>query len=244
MSRINVIHPDESTQPFMRGILTNELMRRGMSFQKAFMIAEDAKSRFDGKKEIQSKVLSDAIEELIRKRYGKKELDSLLPERIQTGEIRVVQGQSSVPFSKVLLTQSMTAAGLDLNQAFRISQEFEQHLLTEKVHRIEKEDLFQHIKKTIEKQFDTYTSELYELASRLDQLKRPVIIYIGGAPGTGKSMLATSLATRLGINKVISTDSIREIMRLAFSNDLLPTLFHSTTEAWKGLPMEFQSSEQ
>ena len=57
-------------------------------------------------------------------------------------------------------------------------------------------------------------------------------------------MLATSLATRLGINKVISTDSIREIMRLAFSNDLLPTLFHSTTEAWKGLPMEFQSSEQ
>ncbi|MEC7562801.1 MAG: hypothetical protein VX662_03795, partial [SAR324 cluster bacterium] len=110
MSRINVIHPDESTQPFMRGILTNELMRRGMSFQKAFMIAEDAKSHFDGKKEIQSKVLSDAIEELIRKRYGKKELDSLLPERIQTGEIRVVQGQSSVPFSKVLLTQSMTAA--------------------------------------------------------------------------------------------------------------------------------------
>ena len=244
MSRINVIHPDESTQPFMRGILTNELMRRGMSFQKAFMIAEDAKLHFDGKKEIQSKVLSDAIEELIRKRYGKKELDSLLPERIQTGEIRVVQGQSSVPFSKVLLTQSMTAAGLDLNQAFRISQEFEQHLLTEKVHRIEKKDLFQHIKKTIEKQFDTYTSELYELASRLDQLKRPVIIYIGGAPGTGKSMLATSLATRLGINKVISTDSIREIMRLAFSNDLLPTLFHSTTEAWKGLPMEFQSSEQ
>ena len=72
MSRINVIHPDESTQPFMRGILTNELMRRGMSFQKAFMIAEDAKSHFDGKREIQSKVLSDAIEELIRKRYGKK----------------------------------------------------------------------------------------------------------------------------------------------------------------------------
>ena len=51
MSRINVIHPDESTQPFMRGILTNELMRRGMSFQKAFMIAEDAKSHFDGEKE-------------------------------------------------------------------------------------------------------------------------------------------------------------------------------------------------
>ena len=244
MSRLNVIHPDQTSQPFMRGILTNELMHRGMSFQKAFQIAEDTKLHFQNEKEIKSKLLWKTIEELIKKRFGEKELDSLLPENMKPGDIRVVQGQSSVPFSKVLLTQSMTATGLDLNQAFRISQEFEQHLLSEKTQQIEKAEIFQQIRKIIEKQFDPYTADLYQMASRLDQLKRPVIIYIGGAPGTGKSVLATSLATRLGINKVISTDSIREIMRLAFSSDLLPTLFHSTTEAWKGLPMEFQSSEQ
>nr|ADI19253.1 2-phosphoglycerate kinase [uncultured delta proteobacterium HF0200_39L23] len=244
MSRFKVIRPDQTSQPFMRGILTNELMHRGMSFQKAFQIAEDTKLHFQNEKEIKSKLLWKIIEELIKKRFGKKELDSLLPENMKPGDIRVVQGQSSVPFSKVLLTQSMTAAGLDLNQAFRISQEFEQHLLFEKTQQIEKAAIFQQIRKIIEKQFDPYTADLYQMASRLDQLKRPVIIYIGGAPGTGKSVLATSLATRLGINKVISTDSIREIMRLAFSSDLLPTLFHSTTEAWKGLPMEFQSSEQ
>ena len=244
MSRLNVIHPDQTSQPFMRGILTNELMHRGMSFQKAFQIAEDTKLHFQNEKEIKSKLLWKTIEELIKKRFGEKELDSLLPENMKPGDIRVVQGQSSVPFSKVLLTQSMTATGLDLNQAFRISQEFEQHLLSEKTQQIEKAEIFQQIRKIIEKQFDPYTADLYQVASRLDQLKRPVIIYIGGAPGTGKSVLATSLATRLGINKVISTDSIREIMRLAFSSDLLPTLFHSTTEAWKGLPMEFQASEQ
>ena len=244
MSRLNVIRPDQTSQPFMRGILTNELMHRGMSFQKAFQIAEDTKLHFQNEKEIKSKLLWKTIEELIKKRFGEKELDSLLPENMKPGDIRVVQGQSSVPFSKVLLTQSMTATGLDLNQAFRISQEFEQHLLSEKTQQIEKAEIFQQIRKIIEKQFDPYTADLYQMASRLDQLKRPVIIYIGGAPGTGKSVLATSLATRLGINKVISTDSIREIMRLAFSSDLLPTLFHSTTEAWKGLPMEFQASEQ
>ena len=129
MSRLNVIHPDQTSQPFMRGILTNELMHRGMSFQKAFQIAADTKLHFQNEKEIKSKLLWKTIEELIKKRFGKKELDFLLPENMKPGDIRVVQGQSSVPFSKVLLTQSMTATGLDLNQAFRISQEFEQHLL-------------------------------------------------------------------------------------------------------------------
>ena len=72
MSRLNVILPDQSTQPFMRGILTNELMRRGMTFQKAYQIAEETKAQFQGEKEVQSKILSNTIEDLIKKRFGKK----------------------------------------------------------------------------------------------------------------------------------------------------------------------------
>ena len=55
-------------------------------------------------------------------------------------------------------------------------------------------------------------------------------------------MLATSLATRLGINKVISTDSIREIMRRFPMTSC--RLFIFDNGSLKGLPMEFQSSEQ
>ena len=96
----------------------------------------------------------------------------------------------------------------------------------------------------LKNEFDTHTADLYRLASRMDKLKRPVIIYICGAPGTGKSFLANSLSHRLGIYKVIGTDSIREIMRLVFSEELLPTLFRSSTEAWQGLPSEYQSQKQ
>ena len=131
-------------------------MRRGMSFQNAYQIAEETKAQFQGEKEVPSKILSNTIEDLIKKRFGEKELDSLLPEHIKPGEIKVIQGQSSVPFSKVLLTQSLTASGLDLNQAFRISLEFEQELLLKKNFKIEKVEIFQQIKKIIKNQFDDY----------------------------------------------------------------------------------------
>jgi 2-phosphoglycerate kinase (EC 2.7.1.-) len=46
-----------------------------------------------------------------------------------------------------------------------------------------------------------------------------VIIYLAGASGTGKSVMSTFLAGRLGINKITGTDTIREIMRLVFKRD-------------------------
>ena len=244
MSRLNVIRSDKTTQPFMRGILTNELMRRGMSFRKAFKIAEDVKSHFSEKNEVASKNLEDIIDLLIEKRYGQQELSSLLPKDQKPGEIRVIQNKAAMIFSKVLLAQSLTAAGLEPEKASKMSFDFERKLLLDRNFEISKTEIFERMSSILEKKFDSHTADLYRLVSRMDKLDRPVIIYICGAPGTGKSFLANSLSHRLGINKVIGTDSIREIMRLVFSDELLPTLFRSSTEAWQGLPSEYQSREQ
>ena len=56
---------------------------------------------------------------------------------------------------------------------------------------------------------------------------------MGGTSGTGKSTLASLLASRLGISTVLSTDSIRHIMRNFLSKDKLSVLFASTYEASK-----------
>ena len=55
-----------------------------------------------------------------------------------------------------------------------------------------------------------------------------MIIYLGGAGGTGKSTLATELASRLGIMKVTGTDMIRQIMRIVFTEEILPALHGSS----------------
>ena len=51
------------------------------------------------------------------------------------------------------------------------------------------------------------------LASLLMQSKINVIVLLAGTSGTGKSTLASLLGTRLGISTVLSTDSIRHVMR-------------------------------
>ena len=85
--------------------------------------------------------------------------------------------------------------------------------------------------KTIKKEYSPHIANLYKLASRIDELDRPVIIYLAGASGTGKSVMSTFLAGRLGINKITGTDTIREIMRLVFNRDLLPSLHKSSNKA-------------
>lgn len=50
------------------------------------------------------------------------------------------------------------------------------------------------------------------------------IILIGGAPGSGKSMLAKKIALARGVNW-ISTDQIRTIMQKATNKDANPDLF-------------------
>jgi 2-phosphoglycerate kinase len=68
--------------------------------------------------------------------------------------------------------------------------------------------------------------------SRLD---RPLVVLIGGTTGVGKSTIATEVAHRLGITRISSTDSIREVMRGIFSEDLMPAIYQSAFNAWKGL---------
>ena len=45
----------------------------------------------------------------------------------------------------------------------------------------------------------------------------PLVLLIGGAPGTGKSTIATQVAHRLGITRIVSTDAVRQVMRAFIS---------------------------
>src|SRR5439155_4299339 len=63
----------------------------------------------------------------------------------------------------------------------------------------------------------------------------PLVLLIGGATGVGKSTIATQLATRLGIVRLVATDAIREVMRGLFTEELMPTLYTSSFSADEAL---------
>lgn len=242
---LEVIGQDKSRHPFMRGMLAHKLIQRGLSFDQAYQISKDAKMFFQEQAEVSSDSLMDSVDELILSRYGKEVLKGLTKGVFPTGkQIFVFRRNATAPFSKGLLTQSITASGLKPEEAFQIAFDLEKKLMKKDILRISKKNLFDEVFSIIKKKYDPHTADLYKLASRLDELDRPVIIYLGGASGTGKSVMSTFLAGRLGINKISGTDTIREIMRLVFKRDLLPSLHNSSNKAGIGMPKTLEKSDR
>jgi 2-phosphoglycerate kinase len=91
---------------------------------------------------------------------------------------------------------------------------------------------------TLVARFGTTTGERYLIWRRYQEPDRPVILLLGGTTGAGKTSVALEVARRLGIRRVLSTDSIRQVMRLTLSTDLMPAIHASSFEAHVGMSFE------
>ncbi|VAH86948.1 unnamed protein product [Triticum turgidum subsp. durum] len=69
------------------------------------------------------------------------------------------------------------------------------------------------------------------LACRIRERKESVTVLLCGTSGCGKSTLSTLLGSRLGITTVVSTDSIRHMMRSFVDDKENPLLWASTYHA-------------
>ena len=78
-------------------------------------------------------------------------------------------------------------------------------------------------------------TEKYKKWQVLGALDKPLIILVGGTTGVGKSTIASEMAHRLAINRIVSSDSVREVMRAVFSKEISPTLHESSFSAWKAI---------
>ncbi|OZJ05292.1 hypothetical protein BZG36_01951 [Bifiguratus adelaidae] len=65
--------------------------------------------------------------------------------------------------------------------------------------------------------------------------QQSVVILLGGTSGCGKSTLASLLAQRIGINTVLSTDNVRQLLRNYYSKEVHPVLWASSYHCSEGL---------
>jgi nicotinamide riboside kinase len=78
----------------------------------------------------------------------------------------------------------------------------------------------------------------WSLARSIVEHRRSYIILLAGTSGTGKSTLASLLADRLRVSTVISTDSIRHMLRHCSNVNEHASLFMSTYQAADTITME------
>lgn len=145
--------------------------------------------------------------------------------------IQLVSEGHKVPFSKGLLATTLTATGLPPERAYEVAMGVERQLLRKGQREVSPDDLRGLVEYVLAATGEQLYLRRYRMWNRLAREDRPVIIMIGGATGVGKSTIAAQVADRLGVVRIISTDSIREVMRAFFSESLMPAIHHSSYEA-------------
>jgi 2-phosphoglycerate kinase len=226
-----LVEDEAGRRPFMRGILIHSLMARGVSYEDAFRAANEIRRRMRGRAVVSRVELAQAARELIGpEAFGDE------PVRIsRSAEIIVTGHGRDTPFSKGILSQSLLAAAIDPNDAFDVAREIEQDLLGRGTSRIDRPDLRQVAYETLKVRTGPQIAERYLVWRRFQEPDRPVILLLGGSAGAGKTSLALEVASRLGIHRVVSTDAIRQVMRIMLSQDLVPAVHSSSYDAYKVL---------
>jgi len=224
-----VVSSDGGRQRFLRGMITHDLIQRGLDFDPAYAIASAVRDRLSDRDEVSSNELRDLVLEEVERTQGSTSLllSAAAPER--TGLKVVYEGQQQ-PFSRGLLARSIHAAGLNLDRAYRLVTELESELLDENVSVLPSGELARRVGDILERLQGKDAALRYRAIRRIHRLPRPLVIYVGGASGTGKSTLALELGPLLRIYRINATDTIRQVMRMVFTKSILPALHSSSFE--------------
>lgn len=140
----------------------------------------------------------------------------------------VREGEFGLPYSKGLMANAIAASGLPPLRAYRVAELIEDRLLEDRVGSISTKELRGLAREVLLAEESTERADAYEKWQTATHLDRPLVILIGGGTGAGKSTIATLLAARLGIPRVMSTDAIREVLKGVFTREFQPTLYTSS----------------
>jgi 2-phosphoglycerate kinase len=146
-------------------------------------------------------------------------------------EVIVVRRDYGLPYSKGLMAQSIMATGLPPERSFALARLIETRLLERNRGEVTVEELRGLAEEVLlAEEGERVTTRLRQWW-RLGRLDRPLVVLLGGVTGVGKSTVASQLANRLGITRVVATDQIRQVVRAFFSREFMPSVHHSSFNA-------------
>jgi 2-phosphoglycerate kinase len=225
-------------RPFMRGIMIHSLMARGVPFDEANRAANTVRDRLRPRGVVSKAEILEEVRGLLGDAPFRSDPQLPLPLDI------TIHGKGrGDPFSKGVLSQSLLAAAIDPHDAFDVARQIERELLRRGVREIDRSELRKLAYETLARRFDAETAERYLVWRQYQDPERPVMLLLGGAAGVGKTKIGLEVAHRLGIGRVLSSDSIRQIMRLTLSQEIAPALHASSYEAYKLVPEDMLGDE-
>ena len=246
MSKLIVENPEDQTQtPFLRGILTRSLQKSGLNFKDAHTIANKIRDELDD----ETLVTSVDIEKLVIQYLERNDAANVIEQYENRHMPYILQVETDngqfAAFSPSRYRTDLEAIGLTSEEALSIVDELSAHLL-----RRNKPDVttkyiakitYRILRKS--KQLGARVAFRWLVWRDFVYSGRPIVFLIGGTSGSGKSTIATNLASRLEIARMQSTDMLREVMRTMIPSNVEPILHRSSYTAWQELPDELLETE-
>jgi 2-phosphoglycerate kinase len=222
-----LVEDETGRRPFMRGIMVHSLMSRGVSFDDAYRVANAVREKIRGHGVVTPKELVQAAREFL----GAPEAPEEFPPVRLPQPILVTGAGKDTPFSKGLFSQSLLAAAIEPSDAFDVAREIERELSRRGAPEVARSELRRLAVEALERKADERAAQRYLAWRRYRDSEKPMILLLGGAAGVGKTSLAYEVAYRLEIHRIVSTDAIRQVMRIMLSPDLVPAIHTSSYSA-------------
>lgn len=235
-----VVNTKENTSvPFLRGILVRTLLEAGLPFEQAYDLATQVRDQLSETEEVTTALLREKVSALlldrsdveVRKRYR---MPPVAPARI----LVISRGGSESTFSRSKHESYLQASGVRLGDAEEITAKIFDQLLAAGATSVGAEQLSFLTYLCLKQELGEKAAQQYLVRKEFQHSGRPLILMICGAVGSGKSTIATEIAHRLEIVRTQSTDMLREVMRMMIPKKLLPILHCSSFDAWKTLPIQ------
>jgi 2-phosphoglycerate kinase len=144
---------------------------------------------------------------------------------------RQASAERGLPFSKGLTASSLMVTGLSPLRAYEIANRIQEELIATGQDKVPESRVNELMLDVLRSEAGERYAQAWLKWHSVSELDVPIIILIGGATGVGKSTIATQLATRFGITRVVSTDAVREVLRSALTAEMFPTLYASSFQA-------------
>lgn len=145
--------------------------------------------------------------------------------------ILISDRETGLPYSKGLMASQVMVTGLSPVRAYQVAEAVEERLVDLGRPSVTSEELDRLTLEVLEELAGDRYAKTFLRWLEVQALEIPLVVLIGGTTGVGKSTIATQLAARLGIVRVVASDAVREVMREMFSRTLMPSLHASSFEA-------------
>ena len=243
---LRIVRGDEQVE-FSKRTLASSLQKFDLSFKEAHAVARQVEQtlRTEGREVVTERDLAHLVALTLEARFGREVRLKFEAHTHMPTELAVIEPDGlSFPYSRGILAQSLMAVGLGPELSHHLAKRAEDVLWRLGHHEVNRMTVRKVVRALVLQEAGEEFARRYELMRSVRRPERPIVIMIGGAPGVGKSTLASEIAYRLGISRIVSSDSVRQALRSLISPELSPALHASSYAAWRAelLPGEGSSA--